>query len=196
MGGREMNTAELVLRVAERVNISQKAAKVIVDTVFEEIKDSLARGEKVEIRGFGNFVVKNYEGYAGRNHKTRRMEDTLGFQNRKDSIRLKVICPAMYIRFNNQGMACDQKTSRSMNVSQGGVRLQSNFPVDSGEILEVTMALGEDLIAFKGKVVYVTSSEDQGFEFGISIEDIENQDRVVLTRFIYYSKGSGDRRAA
>jgi integration host factor subunit beta len=191
-----MNTAELILRVAERLNISQKAAKVIVDAVFEEMKDSLARGEKVEIWGFGSFVVKNYEGYAGRNPKTRRMEDTLRFYSRKDSIRLKVICPAMYTRFDNQGMACDQKTSRSMNVSQGGVRLQSNFPVDSGEILDVTMALGEDLIAFKGKVVYVTSSEDQGYEFGISIEDIENQDRVTLTRFIYYSKGSGHRSAA
>jgi integration host factor subunit beta len=196
MGGREMNTAELVLRVAERVNISQKAAKVIVDAIFEEMKDSLARGEKVEIRGFGSFVVKNYEGYTGRNPETGRMEDTLTFQNRKDSIRLKVIYPAIYTRFDNKGRACEQKISRSMNVSQGGVRLQSNFPVDSGEVLAVTLALGGNLVAFKGKVVYVTSTEDQGFEFGISIEDIENQDRVTLTRFIYYSKGSGHRSAA
>jgi len=47
------------------------------------------------------------------------------------------------------------------------------------------------LINFKGKVVYVTGSEDQGFELGISIEDIANQDKIALTRFIYYFKGSG-----
>jgi len=191
-----MNTAELVLKVAERANITQKVAKVIVDTVFKEMKDSLIKGERVEIRGFGSFVRKNYEGYTRRNSKTGRMEDTLRFHNRKDSIRLKVVYPAIYTRLDNKGRACDQKVSRSMNVSQGGVRLQSSFPVDYGEVLDVTMALGGDLVAFKGKVVYVTFSEGQGFEFGISIVDIENQDRAALTRFIYHSKGSGHRWAA
>ena len=121
------------------------------------------------------------------------MEDTLRFQNRKDSIRLKLIYPSIYTRFDNKGRAYDQKICRSMNVSLGGVRLQSSFPVDSGEMLDITMALGENLVTFKGKVIYVTPSENQGFEFGISIGDIENQDRIALTRFIYYSKGSGQR---
>ena len=121
------------------------------------------------------------------------MEDSFGFQDRRGSIRLKMIYPAIYTRFDNQGRAYDQKISRSMNVSQGGVRLQSSFLVDSGEVLDITMALGENLVTFKGKVVYVTSSEDQGFELGISIEDIENQDRVALTRFIDDFKGSGQR---
>jgi len=194
--GREMNKAELVLKVAERANVTQKVAKVIVDTIFEEMKDSLVKGERIEIRGFGSFVVKNYQGYTGRNPKTGRMEDTLRFQNRKDSLRLKVIYPAIYTRFDNKGRACDQKVSRSKNVSLGGVRLQSSFLVNSGEVLDITIALGEDLVAFKGKVVYVTPSEDQGFEFGIAIEDIEHKDRIALTRFIYYSKGSGHRWAA
>ena len=191
-----MNKAELVSKVAERANIAQNVAKVIVDAIFEEMKDSLVKGERIEIRGFGSFVLKNYQGYTGRNPKMAQMEDTLGFQNRKDSIRLRVIYPAIYTRFDNKGRPCDQKICRSMNVSQRGVRLQSSFPVDYGEVLDVTMALGENLVAFKGKVVYVTSSEDHGFEFGISIEDIENQDRVTLTQFIYYSKGSGHRWAA
>ena len=80
-----------------------------------------------------------------------------------------------------------------MNVSQGGVRLQTSFLVDSGEVLDITMALGENLVTFKGKVIYVKPSEDQGFELGISIEDIENQDRTALTRFIDDLKGSGQR---
>ena len=124
------------------------------------------------------------------------MEDTFRFHDRRESIRLKMDYPAIYSRFDNMGREYDQKISRSMNVSPGGVRLQSSFPVDSGEVLDITMALGENLVTFKGKVVYAASSEDQGFEFGMSIEDIENQDRVTLTQFIYYSKGSGHRWAA
>ena len=78
-----------------------------------------------------------------------------------------------------------------MNVSLGGVRLQSSFTVDSGEVLDISMVLGENLVTFKGKVIYVAGSEDQGFELGISIEDIADQDKIALTRFIYYFKGSG-----
>jgi nucleoid DNA-binding protein len=191
-----MKKADLVLKVAERANISQKMAKVIVDAIFEEMKDSLAKGERIEIEGFGSFAVGNYRVRTAKNPKTGRMEDRLTFQNRKDSIRLKVIYPAIYTRFDNKGRPCDQKICRSMNVSQGGVKLQSNFPVDSGEELDVTIALGGNLVAFKGKVVYVASSEGESFEFGISIEEIEDQDKVTLTQFIHYSMGSGHRWAA
>ncbi len=119
------------------------------------------------------------------------MEDTVGFQDRRGSIRFKMDYPAIYTRFDNQGRECDQKISRSMDVSLGGVRLQSSFLVDSGEVLDITMALGENLVTFKGKVIYVTPSKDQGLELGISIEDIEVQDRVTLTRFIDDFKRSG-----
>jgi integration host factor subunit beta len=70
-----MNKADLVLKVAARANVTQKVAKVIVDTVFDGMKDSLVKGERIEIRGFGSFVVKNYQGYTGRNPKTGRLVD-------------------------------------------------------------------------------------------------------------------------
>lgn len=68
-----MNKAELVLKVGAKANVTQKVAKVIVDTIFDGMKDSLVKGERIEIRGFGSFVVKNYQGYTGRNPKTGRL---------------------------------------------------------------------------------------------------------------------------
>jgi len=73
-----MNKAELVLRVAEKAKVTQKVAKVIVDTIFEGLKDSLVKGERIEIRGFGSFMVKNYRGYRGRNPKTGEIVDVSG----------------------------------------------------------------------------------------------------------------------
>jgi integration host factor subunit beta len=70
-----MNKADLVLKVAARANVTQKVAKVIVDTIFNGMKDSLVKGERIEIRGFGSFMVKNYQGYTGRNPKTGRLVD-------------------------------------------------------------------------------------------------------------------------
>lgn len=121
------------------------------------------------------------------------MEDTFSFQDRRGSNRLKMIYPAVYTRFDNQGRPYDQKISRSMNVSQGGVRLQSSFLVGSGEVLDITMALRENLVTFQGQVVYVSPSEHEGFELGISIKDIENGDKNTLVRFIQNVKGSGPR---
>jgi hypothetical protein len=121
------------------------------------------------------------------------MEDTFRSRDRRGSIRLQMIYPTLYTRFDNQGRAYDQKISRSMDVSQGGVRLHSSFRVDSGEVLDITMALGEHLVTFKEKVIYVTRSEDQGFELGISIEGIEDGDKITLTRFIDDFRGSGQR---
>ena len=121
------------------------------------------------------------------------MEDTFRFQDRRGSIRLKMDYPAIYARLDSQGRECEQKISRTMNVSLKGVKLQSSFPLDSGEVLDITMALGDNLVTFRGKVIYVTPSEGQGFNLGISIEDIENQDRIALARFIYYFRGSVQR---
>lgn len=118
------------------------------------------------------------------------MEDSYKFHNRRESIRLSMMYPALYTRVDEKGNAYDQKMSRSMNVSLGGVKLQSNYSVDSGEVLDISMALRENLINFQGKVVYVRGSEDRGFELGISIEDIADEDKIALRRFIYYFKGS------
>jgi len=64
-----MTKSELVLQLAERANLPQRVARIIVDTIFDGMKQSLIRGERIEIRGFGSFEVRNYRGYTGRNPK-------------------------------------------------------------------------------------------------------------------------------
>ena len=107
-----------------------------------------------------------------------------GIQDRRNAIRVKMVAPAVYTRFDTKGRASDQKPSNSVNVSSGGVRLKSSFPVESGEMLDISIALAGAPITFKGKVVYVSPSPDEGFELGISIDAIDNEDRIALTRFV------------
>jgi integration host factor subunit beta len=70
-----MNKAKLIQKVSERMNIPANAAKVIVDTVFNSMMESLKKGEGIEIRGFGSFVMRNYGAYKGRNPKTGKIVD-------------------------------------------------------------------------------------------------------------------------
>jgi integration host factor subunit beta len=65
-----MNKANLIKQVSEKTNIELKAAKVIVDTFSDAMRESLEKGDRIEIRGFGTFVVRHYGAYKGRNPKT------------------------------------------------------------------------------------------------------------------------------
>jgi integration host factor subunit beta len=47
-----------------------KKADRLVTLIFHEMSEALAKGERVEIRGFGSFKIKHYDGYIGRNPKT------------------------------------------------------------------------------------------------------------------------------
>lgn len=65
-----MTKAALVEEVARVTDLTKKDAEVIVDTVFRCIIDALHRGEKIELRGFGSFRLRQREPRKGRNPKT------------------------------------------------------------------------------------------------------------------------------
>lgn len=65
-----MTKADLVELIYERVGSSKKEAGDVVEAVFAIIKDSLCRGEKVKISGFGSFAVNHKRARRGRNPRT------------------------------------------------------------------------------------------------------------------------------
>ncbi|MXZ37065.1 MAG: integration host factor subunit beta [Holophagales bacterium] len=65
-----MTKAQLVEEVARSANLTKKDAEVIVSTVFESIVDSLKDGDKIELRGFGSFRIRERGSRIGRNPKT------------------------------------------------------------------------------------------------------------------------------
>jgi len=71
-GGRKnMIKSELVARLAQaNPHLYQRDVERIVSTIFDEISAALARGDRVELRGFGAFSVKNRPARTGRNPRT------------------------------------------------------------------------------------------------------------------------------
>ena len=66
-----MTRSDLVQKLAEKnPHLMQKDVERIVNTVFDEITVALARGDRVELRGFGAFSIKRREARAGRNPRT------------------------------------------------------------------------------------------------------------------------------
>jgi integration host factor subunit beta len=65
-----MNKSELIEQLSIKKEISNKKAEDLVNIIFNSLADAMVAGERVEIRGLGSFVIKDYSTYTGRNPKT------------------------------------------------------------------------------------------------------------------------------
>lgn len=64
------NKAELVSEVAAKTDLTKKEVAAAVDAIFSSIQEDLAKGEKVQLIGFGNFEVRERAARKGRNPQT------------------------------------------------------------------------------------------------------------------------------
>ncbi len=65
-----MIKADIVSRVAQKMGITKVKAEVAVDSFLNTLRQALRRGERIELRGFGVFVVKPRKSGIGRNPRT------------------------------------------------------------------------------------------------------------------------------
>jgi len=65
-----MNKLELIDALKDEAGITKKEAAEVLQIFFDKMADALAKGDKVEIRGFCTFYTKKYKSYTGRNPKT------------------------------------------------------------------------------------------------------------------------------
>jgi integration host factor subunit beta len=65
-----MTRSELIEVLAQKSEISREKATLVVNCILDNMVRALCRGERIEIRNFGNFVVREYDSYVGRNPKS------------------------------------------------------------------------------------------------------------------------------
>lgn len=65
-----MTKKDIILKVSDEVNLKQIDIKKVVQKIFDTILEALARGEKIELRNFGVFKIKQRKSRTGRNPRT------------------------------------------------------------------------------------------------------------------------------
>ena len=65
-----MNKSELIERLSQRCEMGTVQAEDVVKLMIDRMRQALLTGKRIEIRGFGSFMVKEYGSYQGRNPKT------------------------------------------------------------------------------------------------------------------------------
>lgn len=65
-----MIKSELIERIAKQARIDEQTADKVVNALIKKMFDAIAKGERIEVRGFGSFSVKSYQPKIGRNPRT------------------------------------------------------------------------------------------------------------------------------
>jgi integration host factor subunit beta len=65
-----VNKSELIEKLAEKSGVNVMQSEEVVNLIYKKMRDTMVNGGRIEIRGFGSFVVKEYQAYQGRNPKT------------------------------------------------------------------------------------------------------------------------------
>ena len=65
-----MTKSDLIAQLSMKMEIPTREATSIINTILEAMIDALAKGDNIEIRGFGSFSVKEYRAYEGRNPRS------------------------------------------------------------------------------------------------------------------------------
>jgi integration host factor subunit beta len=101
-----MTKAELIEEVSRVVEMTRKDSEMIVETIFDSIVNSLHKGEKIEIRGFGSFRTRQRQPRVGRNPKT-------GSRVEVPSKRIPYFKPSKELRdlVNGNGVAAEAEHS-------------------------------------------------------------------------------------
>ena len=65
-----MTKSQLVDALVAEHGHPRRVFEIVVNVMFDQMVEAMQRGERVEIRGFGNFTIRDYKSYVGRNPKT------------------------------------------------------------------------------------------------------------------------------
>jgi integration host factor subunit beta len=65
-----MNKSDLITALSNKESLTENNASEIVNLIFDGFTDTIKKGGRIEIRGFGSFCVREYDGYTGKNPKT------------------------------------------------------------------------------------------------------------------------------
>lgn len=107
---------------------------------------------------------------------------TEGFHNRRhhrtDSQNLS------YFNVDEDGKIVDQGMGRTLNISQSGILLETNSNLHKGQLLDMEVAMHDQLIKANGKVVHCQDIGNGQYQAGIEFTVISPEDQAVLKQFI------------
>jgi c-di-GMP-binding flagellar brake protein YcgR len=97
---------------------------------------------------------------------------------RFDALNLSYVCE------DKDGDILYEGMGRTLNVSEGGMLLETNFFISPGNTLTLSVAIEDELVNLRGRVIYCHEGEGKMFRTGLEFLNIDEESRAVLNSFI------------
>ncbi|MCK5554022.1 MAG: PilZ domain-containing protein [Deltaproteobacteria bacterium] len=99
---------------------------------------------------------------------------------------------ASYTRFDEEGRQCEEEKVKTVDLSPEGLRIQAYSPIPANEVLDLTVAIREELFNARGKVIRCESSAGGKFNVGIAFLDVDENNRRILYDYFREILGGGE----
>ncbi|MBW2608888.1 MAG: PilZ domain-containing protein [Deltaproteobacteria bacterium] len=97
-----------------------------------------------------------------------------------------------YVCLDENSQVLTQGMGRTLNVSEGGILLETHVPLDQEHIISLTISLEDEIMDIKGKITYHKKLEDGMFESGIRFIDMDETQRQIIKQYTIIFQGERD----
>lgn len=114
-------------------------------------------------------------------------------KERRVNTRVKTVNLISYVSLDENGKPLEQGMGRTLNISQGGLLIETKVPIEAQYILLMAVDINDELVDIKGGVVYSRRSGDKIFHTGVRfIETNDKIRKVVIEMVKTFSKQKRD----
>ena len=89
-----------------------------------------------------------------------------------------------YLVVDQQGRQGEYSMARTLNVSEGGILMETHIPLPQGQQVMITLGLGEDLVNIMGRIIYTTLDSER-HQNGIEFFHVAENDRAILNEYVH-----------
>ncbi len=111
------------------------------------------------------------------------IEELMGRTERRKYIRPEALNLLDYLVVDDQGRQGDYSMGRTLNVSKGGILMETHIPLPQGQRVMITLGLRDELIDIMGKIVYSTFDACR-HQNGIEFFHVADSDQQILNLYI------------
>jgi hypothetical protein len=101
-------------------------------------------------------------------------------KDRRRFLRFSCSHLASYIRFDEEGRQCEEEKVQTVDLSPDGLRIQTYSPISADEVLDLTLAIKEELFNARGKVIRCEPTTDGKFNVGIAFLQVDEKNFHIL----------------
>ena len=104
--------------------------------------------------------------------------------NKRQHARIDSLNLISYVCIDETDISVMQGMGRTLNVSEGGILLETHIQIDPKHTLSLTIGLEEDLVDIKGEVAHSKPGKDDNFEAGIQFFETDEEALRVLNKYV------------